>query len=186
MTSKDAEILVHPDPHAHILYAYTDEAQLAEAVCLFASAGLHQGEAILLVILNHHRDPVRRCLETEGFDVKTLEGTGQLVWKGAEDLLSTVFFDGTLDEYIYKTSFTDLIEKTQAGQGTPSRSVRVFGEMVELVWRDRPRATERIEELCDEIIKTHSVPVLCAYSLTGNRPISLPEGVLEVHSHSMV
>ena len=79
MNSTGLEILSNPQPCAHIVYSYTDDAQLAEAVCLFASSGLQKGEAVLLVLSGSHYDPVRQRLERERFNLAELEETGQLV-----------------------------------------------------------------------------------------------------------
>lgn len=64
-----------------------------------------------------------------------------------------------------------------------NRSVRVFGEMVDLIWISNPEATLRLEELGNEVIESHSVTVLCAYSVGGNKPASVPSPLLACHSH---
>jgi hypothetical protein len=63
--------------------------------------------------------------------------------------------------------------------------VRVFGEMVSLIWQSRQRATERLEELWNQVIQEHSVPLLCAYALAGNRPDAFPSSLLTCHSHAV-
>jgi len=50
MNPSAAAILNNPQPCGHIVYPYTDETQIAEAVCLFTSAGLRKGEAVLMVM----------------------------------------------------------------------------------------------------------------------------------------
>ena len=77
MSPKSAAILTDPHPCGHIVYPYTDEAQVADAVCLFASARLQKGEAILLVMTADHCDPIRQGLEAQGFDLKQLETSGE-------------------------------------------------------------------------------------------------------------
>src|SRR6266404_5075562 len=67
MNPTGAEILANPHPCGHIVYPYTDEHQVAEAVCLFASAGLRQSQAVVLVMTADHCKPIRQRLEQEGF-----------------------------------------------------------------------------------------------------------------------
>jgi hypothetical protein len=37
MSPKSTDILSNPDARGHIVYPYTDETQVADAVCLFAT-----------------------------------------------------------------------------------------------------------------------------------------------------
>jgi hypothetical protein len=53
----------------------------------------------------------------------------------------------------FKTKLARLIEKAKLGNGLRKHGlVRIFGEMVDLIWGPHPTATERLEE----------VPLLCA------------------------
>jgi hypothetical protein len=102
---------------------------------------------------------VLQALTAEGFNPATLEAAGQLVCCEAEKLLSRFMLDGSLDELEFKTTIGDLIQK--AKQGGCARSVRVFGEMVALIW------TQRMEELWNHIIS------------------SLPMNLMACHSHAL-
>ncbi|HEY6393443.1 MAG TPA: MEDS domain-containing protein [Bryobacteraceae bacterium] len=186
MNSKGAAILANPHPCGHIVYPYTDETQVSEAVCLFASAGLRKGEAVILVMTSDHTQPIRRRLEQEGFNLRQLERAGQLICEDAKDLLSTFTFDGVIDERVFKTKLGKLIEAAKASGGNRTeRAVRVFGEMVDLLWKSNLRTTQRLEELWNEVIDAHSVPLLCAYSLAGPKPRDLPAPLLACHSHAI-
>jgi hypothetical protein len=84
----------------------------------------------------------------------------------AEDLLSSFIFDGIIDEQVFKSKIGRMIRNAKAA-GEERRPVRVFGEMVSLIWQSKPQATQRLEELWNEVIQEQSVPLLCAYALTG-------------------
>jgi hypothetical protein len=186
MNSNAAAILADPHPCGHIVYPYTDEHHVAEAVCLFASAGLRRGQAAVLVMTSDHCKPIRRRLEQEGFDLKELENSGQLLCKDANELLSTFMFDGIIDEHKFKMKIGSLIEKAKAsGPNGTSRPVRIFGEMVDLVWKSNLQSTQRLEELWNEVIEAHSVPLLCAYSLAGTKPAEFPDALVACHSHAI-
>ena len=75
-------------------------------------------------------------------------------------------------------TFDELCERADG-----RRPVRVFGEMVDLIWKEHPGATSQLEELWNDVISTHSVPLLCAYSLADTQPKSLPSNLLTCHSH---
>ena len=86
-------------------------------------------------------------------------------------------FDGIIDHHRFKTTVGHLIEKGRAASS--NGEVRVFGEMVDLIWVPNPKATQRLEELWNQVIALYSVPLLCAYSPGGSRPEVLRESLLE-------
>jgi hypothetical protein len=183
MTPGAAAILSDPQPCGHIVYPYTDEAQLASVVCLFIGAGLRKGESALLIMTESNCRAVLSKLKDDGFDVDALKASDRLICKDAEGLLSSFMFDGIIDEHLCKTKIGGLIEKAKQASG--EHTVRVFGEMVNLIWRVRPGATERLEELWNQMIESHSVPLLCAYALTGSKPDALPDALMACHSHAI-
>ena len=171
-------------PSGHLVYPHTDAAHLAEAVGLFASAGLRQGDVAILIMSASHCKPIRERLQREGFSLHELESTGQLVCASAEELIPTFLIDGIIVEQRFKTTFGVMIEKAKSFNGK-RRSVRVFGEMVDLLWQSNPRITQRIEELWNDVIEAHSVPLLCAYSLAGTKPGAFPDALMACHSHAV-
>ena len=62
--------------------------------------------------------------------------------------------------------------------------VRVFGEMVSQLRSTNLAATTKLEELWDEVIKEHSVALLCTYVLE-HASDHLPEALMAIHSHSI-
>jgi hypothetical protein len=186
MNRNGEALLADPNPGSHIVYTYTDDAQVAAAVCLFASAGLRKGQAVLLVMTKEHRRLIRRHLEEEGFNLRSLEKAGLLVCEDAGDLLSAFMIDGAPDERVFKAKIGAMIEKAKASGGSrPRRQVRVFGEMVDLIWKGNPNGTHRLELLWNEVIEEHSVPLLCAYALAGTERTAFPETLVACHSHAI-
>jgi len=183
MNATGEAILKHPDPHGHFVYPYTNESQFCEAVCLFVSSGLRKGGSALLVMTESHCGPIRAQLQDDGIEVVQLEARGRFVCVTAESLLGTFMFDGIIDDDRCKVTLGRLIEKARGA--STNGEVRVFGEMVDLIWLPNPKATQRLEELWNQVIKVHSVPLLCAYSLGGDRPDALPDALLHCHSEAL-
>jgi hypothetical protein len=98
-------------------------------------------------------------------------------------LRQSKMFDGIIDEHRFKTKISGMIGRARAAGG--GRPVRVFGEMVSLIWRSQRQATERLEELWNEVIQEQSVPLLCAYALAGTKPGAFPPSLLACHSHAV-
>jgi hypothetical protein len=179
MTPKTLEILTHPT--GHIVYPHNNQAELVQAVSLFADSGLRNGEAVILIVTPRHCQAIRERLGRAGFNLEELEMNGRLVCKDAEALLSAFLFDRIIDDFRFKTTLGRLIERARTANGK-RRPVRVFGEMVDLLWRSDPVTTQRMEELWNEVIEAHSVPLLCAYCLTGAKVTAIPEPLRACHS----
>jgi RecA-superfamily ATPases implicated in signal transduction len=167
MTSKTASLLTDPQPHSHIVYPSTDEALIAEAVGVFASAGLKKGEAVVLVTTDARRGVIECHLKADGFDVRSFQNSGQLAFLEASELLSVFLKEGMPDAEMFKTSVTRVIERACTNPETgEARKVRIFGEMVSLLYMgSNTAAAERLEEFWNEMVEAYSVSLFCAYSL---------------------
>src|SRR5712692_4119753 len=156
MNPKGAAILANPHPCGHIVYPYTDENLVGQAVCLFASAGLRDGEGVVLIMTNAHCEPIRLRLQTEGFNVEAYERSGQLTCVTTDDLLGKFMLGGRLDEVLFRSTIGWLIDhaRESVSHGR-SGKVRVFGEMVSQLRTTDLTATTRLEELWNEVIDNH-------------------------------
>jgi hypothetical protein len=185
MNASGAAILVNPHPCSHIVYPYTDEGLVGQAVTLFASAGLRNGEGVILIMSAHHCEPIKVRLQVEGIHTEAYERSGQLICVKAEDLLAKFIPDGVLDEVLFKSTVGRLIDQARASVSNGHRGrVRVFGEMVSQLRTKDLTATTRLEELWNEAIKDHSVSLLCTYALheAGDH---IPQSLIGLHSHSL-
>jgi hypothetical protein len=184
MNANSAAILTDPHPCGHIVYPYTDESLVGQAVTLFASGGLRNGEGVILVMTRAHYDSIKLRLVIEGYDVDSLERSGQLACVSAEDLLAQFLVEGVPDEDIFKSILSRMIADSRAttGKGTDGR-VRLFGEMVSLLWNADLGATISLEEMWGRIIEQHSVSLMCTYALGGRKDI--PGELHALHSYSL-
>jgi KaiC/GvpD/RAD55 family RecA-like ATPase len=183
MNAKAAAILTDPHPYGHIVYPYTDEALVGKAVALFAGAGLRNGEGVILVMTAAHRDSITLRLVTEGCNVDDLQCSGRLVCILAEDLLSRFMRDGVPDEELFSVAVEKLITACRASTGSLTGQVRVFGEMVSLLWNDNLGATISLEDMWNKVIDRNSVSLMCTYALNGRDGI--PDSLHSLHSHSL-
>jgi hypothetical protein len=182
MNSKGAAILTNPHPCGHIVYPYTDENLVGQAVCLFASAGLRNGEGVVLIMTNDHCEPIKLRLQIEGFNVEHYERSGQLTCVTTEDLLGTLMTGGRLDEEMFRSTIGDMIARaTAAVSNGHAGKVRLFGEMVSQLRTADLTVTTRMEELWNEVIEKHSVSLLCTYAL-DNVQDHIPDSLIALHS----
>src|SRR3979409_836209 len=153
MNTKGAAILADPHPCGHIVYPYTDENLVGQAVCLFASAGIRDGEGVILIMSADHCEPIKLRLQIEGYNVAKYERSGQLTCVTAEALLAKFMVDGTLNEDVFRFTVGELIDRARASVSNGhSGRVRLFGEMVSQLRNTNLMATTRLEELWNEVI----------------------------------
>jgi MEDS: MEthanogen/methylotroph, DcmR Sensory domain len=185
MNAHGAAILANPHPCGHIVYPYTDENLVGQAVCLFASAGIRDGEGVILIMSADHCDQIKLRLQVEGYNVIAYERSGQLICVTSQDLLATFMVDETLHADLFRSNISGLIDRARASvsNGHPGK-VRVFGEMVSQLRNTNLMATTRLEELWNEVISEHSVSLLCTYAL-HNAEDHIPKALIDLHSHSI-
>ena len=176
-------LIADPMPRDHFVQVYRDERVLIEAISLFAGASLGRNEAVIIVATETHRLAVERCLEDDGFDVPAMKGWGQLTILDAEELLSRFMIDGAPDETRFKALIAEIVASVRASRRF--RDVRVYGEMVNLLWSDNLPAATRLEELWNDVLEEHAISLFCAYCLDGQShgADALPAAVRQLHTH---
>jgi MEDS: MEthanogen/methylotroph, DcmR Sensory domain len=184
MDPRTASILANPH-HSHIVYPYTDDRRLADAVSFYANCGLVRGDAVILIVTEAHRHAIKRYLDAD-FDVQSLEASGQLSFLDAAETMSAFMVDGSPDPELFQRAVKTLIDRARRVEPTGrKREVRLSGEMVNLLWPSNCVAAERLEALWNEVISEYSIPRLCGYSVYGPGRGQLPESLTKAHSHSI-
>lgn len=163
----------------HIAQLYSSETVLIESLRIFTTHGLSRREAVLLVITPPHRDLLLRRLAADGIDVGGLEDEGQLLMRDAETLLASITRDGMPDQTLFAMNVGEVVLRARSG-GT--RKVRVFGEMVNLLWRSNTLAAIRLEQLWNDLIQRSELSLFCAYSI-GQSQERFPEALRAAYSH---
>ena len=178
-------LLGQPAPHDHVVQFYEKEGLLYDAVAHFAVAGLAAGDTVILIATEAHREALLQRLRQRGWGVEGASATGQLQLLDARETLSR-FMDGDEPDWEKFSSIVGgVIEKSLAGRR--NARVRLYGEMVDLLWRDgNKQAAIRLEELWNDLVRRHSFSLLCSYAM-GNfyKPGDgeLLDRVCRTHSH---
>ena len=185
MNANGAALLANPHPCGHIVYPYTDENLVGQAACLFASAGLHAGEGVILIMTEAHYQPIRLRLQVEGFNVESYERSGQLICAHAEKLIARFMSEGMLNSELFKSTIGDFIRRvrTSMSNSHPAR-VRAFGEMVSLLRHTNLGAATQMEELWNDVIQEHSISLLCSYSMLHTHD-QIEETLKALHTHNI-
>jgi ribonuclease BN (tRNA processing enzyme) len=153
----------HP---GHIVQFYEDKEFLFDSVTRFLRAGVSAGQPLVVFATGEHLDAFAARLGRNGYDVDDGCRNGQLTLMNAREALSSFMVDAMPDDERFRSSVGTTIEKVhRIGNGN---GVRAYGEMVDVLWRDGNHAAAiRLEELWNELARTHSFTLLCAYAM-GN------------------
>jgi hypothetical protein len=172
----------------HAVHVYDDVSELARSFAAFVGAGFRNGEPAIAIATADHREAFARELAQRGWDPAGLERTGLLASADAEELLDRFIVGETPSAERFERVVGGLVDEISACH--PGRTIRAFGEMVDLLWRrGQQQAAIALEELWNDLAKTRSFALLCGYHLDIFKPDvqrnALPD-VFRTHSHTRV
>jgi hypothetical protein len=172
--------LTEPLSRDHLVQLYRDDASLAVAVATYAGAGLGKGETAVLIATRDHADAVRGHLSADGFETADLERWGQLRFLDAREVLDDLLVAGRPDGDQFQVLSGGLI--ADARRASRNGRVRVYGEMVNLLWsRGDEAAAMRLEDLWGKVAPVNAVPLFCAYRVDDDG--ALAPCLRDAHTH---
>jgi hypothetical protein len=155
-----------PDPPYHAVRFYENDKSLAQIVGDFLHEGLVEDQPAIVVAAAPHRAAILRELIGKGLDVVQLQHSGDLVLLDAQDTLDTFMTDGNPDAARFNEAMCEIIRK--ACRGRPNCTLRVYGAMVDVLWRKGKReAAIRLEMLWNKLAASEAFSLLCGYAM-GN------------------
>jgi signal transduction histidine kinase/CheY-like chemotaxis protein len=166
----------------HFVQFYETDLFLLNSVGGFIGTGLSANDACIVVATKAHRDGLDARLQSYGVDVAAASASGQYVSLDAAETLAEFMVDGSPDPVRFAGVVGGIIARAAEGRSR----VRVFGEMVALLWAEENRtAAIRLEELWNELHAAHPFVLFCAYPMNGfgGRALAEPLGdVCATHS----
>lgn len=151
-------------PCEHVMQIYTDEGAFMDTLTRFVAEGLARGDAAVVVATAAHRSSLTSRMGLLGVDVDTALVDGSLTVLDAASTLSRFMVDGWPDEQLFHTVVNGIVEPLRQNQ----RNVRVFGEMVALLWaQGHSGATVQLEHLWNDVCASQGLTLFCAYPRIG-------------------
>ncbi|HYO91061.1 MAG TPA: MEDS domain-containing protein, partial [Pyrinomonadaceae bacterium] len=148
----------------HSVQFYEADTSLLDSLAGFIGTGLERGDAAIVVATEAHREALDERLEARGLDVASAKAAGQYVSLDASETLAKFMVDGSPDSAIFRDVIGGLVERAAAGRP----AVRIFGEMVALLWAEgKCEEATNLEGLWNELHKTHRFSLLCGYPMNG-------------------
>ena len=142
---------------SHSVQFYNDDIFLMQSVARFITEGLQGNETVIIVATAQHREALQRVLTPEQVT------HGKLRFFDAEEQLSKFM----VAEWPSELRFRQVVDG-MLGQARQSGPVRIFGEMVAVLWaRGYTWAALRLEALWNKLLEDHSFALLCAYPMSN-------------------
>lgn len=161
-------------PPDHLVTFYESSAFLAASARRFLLEGLRGSETVVVVATPAHRDAFAAVLEDAGHDLARSRREGRYVELDAASTLDDLIVDGRLD----RGRFDRIVSRFVAGLAA-SGGLRVFGEMVALLWNEGEHDLAlTLEDRWNDLIERVPFPLLCGYPLAA---FDTPETTARFH-----
>jgi PAS domain S-box-containing protein len=148
----------------HFVQFYESEVFLLDSLSEFVGTGLSAGDACIVIATKAHRDSLEERLKAKGLNLAAALTRGEYIALDAVETLATFMVDGSPNSGRFLEVIGGIF--TQAGKDRPC--IRAFGEMVALLWEEGNQAGAiHLEELWNELARTHSFSLFCAYPMHG-------------------
>ena len=173
-------------PREHVVQVYEDDAAFLDTLAEFASAGLVQGEAVVVIASPKHRYGLWKRLGKTNLDLVIANSTDQLIVLDADETMAQFMVEAWPDNVLFHDVIGGILDRAKRN----GRKVRAFGEMVAVMWaQGHCGATIRLEHLWADLCQSRDFSLFCAYPRVGftentteniSRVCALHSRVLEV------
>jgi anti-sigma regulatory factor (Ser/Thr protein kinase) len=168
----------------HVVQFYDRDDDLVGVVGGYLAAAVLDGDLVFVIATSAHRDAFRAALVAAGVDVDAAQLDGALTMLDAAETLRRFTVDDSLDA----DRFVEAIGEFVGPPSQDGRQVRVYGEMVALLWDagDVAGAIE-LEKLWNDLGTRMPFSLFCAYPARIGCEVDSADGFAELcHLHSDV
>ena len=166
----------------HFVQFYEADGFLLNSLTGFIGTALKSGDGAIVVATKDHRNGLDELLLANGLDVATARKSGLYVSIDAAKTLSKFMVEGLPEPQRFNDVLGGLVSQVSLGRAR----VKAFGEMVALLWAEgNYTGAIHLEELWNDLQKTHSFSLFCAYpmnSFSGEKLAGPMTGVCTTHS----
>lgn len=151
-------------PTEHLVHFYDDDDVFLDSLEDFVASGLALDDTVILIATPAHIERLEERLTARGIDVAAARRRDYYIALDAEEVLSSFMENGWPDEERFRQMVSDLLSRARQ----QDRRIRVFGEMVAVLWAQGHRgATVRLEHLWHMYCESEDFSLYCAYPQLG-------------------
>jgi hypothetical protein len=151
-------------PCDHVVQIYEDNEMFLDLLTGFVSAGIEAGDSVIVIATAAHLQAVHERIASRGLNVFALKLKDLYIPIDAEEALGQFIVNDWPDENLFMHFLSNLLARAKRS----NRQVRVFGEMVALLWaKGHVGATVRLEHLWNKFCERQQFALFCAYPKSG-------------------
>ena len=159
------DLLIKAPTDRHIAQLHKDCEALAESVGLFVGTGLRRGDGVVMIISAARAEQYLQRLRQGGIDPEAHRRSGHLTVLDVESVLGRFMREGMPDWADFRQTVGSVID---FARGPGRRATRVFGEIVDILWRQgQMQAAVRLEEYWNKLSRLYRFCLFCGYVLDG-------------------
>jgi PAS domain S-box-containing protein len=152
----------------HTVQFYAEDQALITALTSLIANAVRAGSAAIVIATRPHREALTLELQARGFDTMTTVWHGRFILLDAADTLAKFSLDGWPDAALFTELMGGYVAQAKAAAPGGNSRVVAFGEMVSLLWtQGMSDAALRLEQLWNDLAKTHSFDLRCAYPIAS-------------------
>ena len=152
-----------PD-EAHVVQFYTSDSFLLDGLGASFGSALKAGESAVVVMTTAHLKGLRKRLSAQNIDIEAAARQGRFTALDASEALNIFMDPSGPNRQKFLREFGSVIRKAQAAADVKHKRVVVFGEMVAVLWKQKKyESAVRLEQLWNELARTHFFHLRCAY-----------------------
>jgi signal transduction histidine kinase len=154
----------HAEQHEHTVQFYDGEEFLLDTVAGYLVHGLRAGEAVIVVATMDHLKSLEILLSDAGVNLLAARQEARYIALDAQQTLADLLVDGAPDRQRFRQLQEVVIRRARADD----REIRIFGEMVAVLWAEgNVTGALQLEELWNELAATENFDLFCAYPMRG-------------------
>ena len=151
-------------PGYHAVRFYESDRSLAAIVANFLGEGIADGQPAIVVATAAQRAAIVRALVAKDFDVVHLKRSNNLLLVDAERTLDMFMTNGEVDAVRFRDVMCGIL--TEVCRDRPNCTVRIYGQMVDVLWKDgQQEAAVRLEMLWNQLGTSERFSLLCGYAM---------------------
>jgi PAS domain S-box-containing protein len=170
-------------PTAHLVQFYETDSALMATLGDFVAQGLAAGDVCIVVATPTHRNALDRHLQDQGIDLNAASMQNRYLSLDAQATLSQFMIDGVPDPVLFTNAMRGVLSQV----ATSHFPVRIFGEMVAILWaQGNHAAATQLEDLWNELHTVAPFTLLCAYpksNFAGGIYEGLYAHICKQHTH---
>jgi len=151
-------------PCDHVVQIYEDDQAFLDLLGGFVTGGIYSDDCVIVIATKEHLTALEDRMKSNDLNVFELKLRDQYIPLNAEQTLSEFMIDGWPDEALFSHLITALITRARIKK----RQVRVYGELVALLWaQGHSGATVPLEHLWNKLFETEAFSLFSVYPKSG-------------------